>query len=133
MIRKLSLRSSLTALALVAILGVWPSRAQQQSQDQSQQNKDQSQQNQGQSQSDQQQPKKKKGLFGGLKAVTGEKGEQSEATRTAGSKSVGEGQKIANTTPTAADRQALDAVENYSVSPADLKKFQTDGGLQPKQ
>ncbi len=131
MIRKFGLRWCLAVMALAVALGVWPSRAQQQSQDQSQQNKDQNQQNQDQNQSDQQK-KKKKSLFGGLKSVTGEKGEQSEATRTAGSKSVGEGQKIAETTPTATDRQALDAMENYSVSPADLKKFQADGHLQPK-
>lgn len=125
MIRKIGLRCCLALIALAAALGVWPSRAQQQSQDQSQQNKDQNQSDQ--------QKKKKKSLFGGLKSVTGEKGEQSEATRTAGSKSVGEGQKIAETTPTTADRQALDAMENYSVPPADLKKFQADGHLQPKQ
>ncbi len=130
MIRKISLRCCLALIALAVALGVWPSRAQQQSQDQSQQGQDKSQQDQNQGD---QQKKKKKSLFGGLKSVTGEKGEQSEATRTAGSKSVGEGQKIAETTPTGADRQALDAMENYSVSPADLKKFQADGHLQPKQ
>jgi len=125
MIRKCGLRCSLATLALAATLGVWPSRAQQQPQDQPQQNQDQNQ-------SDQQQ-KKKKGRFSGLKALTGQSGEQTEATRTAGSKSVGEGQRIADANPTAADRQALGAMENYSISPADLKKFQTDGGLQPKQ
>jgi hypothetical protein len=99
---------------------------------------DQPQQTQDQSQKDQQQQKKKKkggGFFGGLKAITGESSEQTEATATAGSKSVGEGDgaRIADTTPTAADRRKVSEMENYSVPEKDLKKFQEDGHLVPKK
>lgn len=77
--------------------------------------------------------KAKGGFFGGLKSVTGQSSEQSEETASAGTKGVGEGQKIANVTPTAADRQAVSAMEGYSVPPNDLKKFQQDGHLSPGQ
>ena len=102
------------------------------SQEQSQQGQNQSQ-DQNPSQQDQQQKKKKKGgFFSGLKAVSGESSEQTQATATAGSKSVGEGEKIGSVTPTAADRQQLSAMESYVVSNDVLKKFQQDGHLQPK-
>jgi hypothetical protein len=96
---------------------------------------DQPQEGQGQAEKDQQQKKKKKsgGIFGGLKAITGESSEQTEVTATAGSKSVGEGEKIGNVTPTAADRQQVKAIEDYSVPEKDVKKFREDGHLQPKQ
>ena len=93
---------------------------------------DQPQEGQGQAEKDQQQKKKSGGIFGGLKAITGESSEQTEVTATAGSKSVGEGEKIGNVTPTAADRQQVKAIEDYSVPEKDVKKFQEDGHLQPK-
>lgn len=88
---------------------------------------------QEQAQKDQQKKKKKGGFFGGLKAVTGQSSEQQEATATAGSKSVGEGQKIGDVVPTASDRQQVTGMENYSIPEKDLKKFQDDGHLKPKQ
>jgi len=90
----------------------------------------------GQGQTQKEQPPKKKkggGFFGGLKAITGESAEQTEVTATAGSKSVGEGEKIGNVTPTAADRQQVKAMEDYAVPAPDVKKFQEYGHLQPKQ
>jgi hypothetical protein len=100
-------------------------------QDQSQQ--DQSQQGQGKSDKDQQKKKKKGGFFSGLKAITGESSEQQEVTATAGSKTVGEGEQMGEAKPTAADRQAVTAMENYSIPEKDVKKFQDDGKLKPKQ
>jgi hypothetical protein len=95
-------------------------------QDQSQQ------QDQQQSDKDQKEKKKKKGgFFSGLKAVTGQSSEQQEDTATAGTKGVGEGAQIGNATPSSADRQAVSAMESYSIPPPDLKKFQEDGRLQP--
>jgi len=82
---------------------------------------------------EQQPPKKKKGgFFGGLKAVAGGGSEQTEATRTAGSKTVGEGEQIGDAQPTAADRQAVSGMESYSVPENDLKKFQEAGTLKAK-
>jgi len=94
-----------------------------------------SEQDQDKTQKEQQEKKKKKkgGFFSGLKAITGESSEQQEVTATAGSKTVGEGEQIGNTQPTAADRQAITAMENYSVPQKDLKKFQDDGRLKPQQ
>lgn len=101
-------------------------------QDQPQQGQDQGQGQQTQDQ--QQQPKKKKGgFFGGLKAITGQSSEQQATTQTAGSKTIGEGQKIGEAQPTGADRQKVTAMEKYSVPPNELKKFQEDGHLVPKQ
>jgi hypothetical protein len=100
-------------------------------QDQSQQ--DQSQQSQGTSDKDQQKKKKKGGFFSGLKAITGASSEQQEVTATAGSKTVGEGAQIGEAKPTAADRQAVTTMENYSIPEKDVKKFQDDGQLKPKQ
>jgi hypothetical protein len=77
--------------------------------------------------------KKKGGFFSGLKAITGESSEQQEATRTAGSKTVGEGQQIGDTTPSSADRAQVNAMERYTVPQADLKKFAEDGQLKPEQ
>ncbi len=128
MTRKLALRFSIVALCLANVLGATLVEAQ----DQPQQGQDKSQQDQSQSDQQQQKKKKKGGFFKGLRSVTGESGEQTEATRTAGSKSVGEGQKIAEVTPSGSDWQALDAMEKYSVPSQDLKKFQADGHLQPK-
>jgi hypothetical protein len=94
-----------------------------------------SQPGQEKSQKEKQEKKKKKsgGFFSGLKAVTGESSEQQEVTATAGSKTVGEGERIGDAQPTAADRQAVSAMENYTLSPGDVKKFQDDGQLKPKQ
>lgn len=115
-------------MALAVLVGAALHRVQAASQDQK--NKP----NQDQTQTDQQQKKKKGGLFGGLKKVSGgESGQESAATTSAGSKSVGEGKKIGEMTPTAADRQQVTDMENYSVPGNDLKKFQDDGHLQPKQ
>jgi hypothetical protein len=115
------------ALAFLAGPGA---RAQDQSQSQSQ---SQPQEDQNQPQKDQPQPKKKGGFFKGLKAVTGQSSEQTEDTAAAGSKSVGEGAQIAAVTPTAQARGKVTAMENYSVPDKDLKKFQEDGKLVPKQ
>lgn len=123
MIRKFSIRCCVIAFSFVILLRgtcAW-------SQEQSQQGQEQ--------QTEQQQKKKKKkgGFFSGLKAVTGESGEQTEATRTAGSKSVGEGEKMGNVTPTASDRQQVTALENYSIPADDVKKFQQQGHLEPQK
>lgn len=126
MIRKLKLRFCLYALILMMAIGMVSTGPQSGSLT--------AQQDQQQAQKDEQQKKKKKGgLFGGMKAVTGESSEQQEATATAGSKSVGEGEKIGSVMPTSADRQQVNAMENYSVPQNDLKKFQEDGRLKPKQ
>ncbi|MGD0921193.1 MAG: hypothetical protein ABSA70_05425 [Terriglobia bacterium] len=120
----------LTLLIVFAVLMAWgapPTSPQDQSQP------DQSQQSQEKSDKDQQKKKKGGGFFGGLKAVTGQSSEQQEATRTAGSKTVGEGEQIGDAQPTAADRQAVKAMENYSIPEKDVKKFQDGGQLKPKQ
>lgn len=87
---------------------------------------------QEQTQTNQQQPKKKGGFFGGLKAVTGTSSDQTEDTAAAGSKGVGEGARIADVTPTAADRGKVTAMDNYSIPDKDLKQFQQDGKLAAK-
>jgi hypothetical protein len=94
---------------------------------------EQSSSSQDQAAKDQQQKKKKGGFFGGLKAITGESSEQTEATRTAGSKTIGEGERIGDVQPTADDRQKVNGMEKYSVPEKDLKQFQEDGHLKPKQ
>lgn len=95
---------------------------------------------QDQSTPDQQKPDKQKkekkkggGFFSGLKAVSGSGSEQQEATRTAGSKTVGEGAQIGDAQPSATDRQAVSAMESYSVPAPEVKKFQDDGKLKSKQ
>ena len=94
---------------------------------------DQPQPGQEKSEKEQQQKKKKKGgFFGGLKSITGESSEQQEVTATAGSKTVGEGERIGDVQPTSADRQKVTAMENYSVPEKDLKRFVQDGRLQPQ-
>lgn len=104
-------------------------------QDTSQPNQTQQDQSQqGQEKADKDKKKKKGGgFFGGLKAISGSSSEQQEATRTAGSKTVGEGAQIGDAQPTAADRQAVSAMESYSVAAPEIKKFQDDGKLKPKQ
>lgn len=141
MIKKIIIFPGIFVLALLVALAVsfgpLPHRVQAASQDQKSQQGQQDQKNnpnQDQTQTDQQQKKKKGGLFGGLKKVSGgESGQESAATTSAGSKSIGEGKKIGEITPTAADRQQVTDMENYSVPQSDLKKFQEDGHLQPKQ
>ena len=125
--RILEVGSLLVLLAGLMAWGAPPTSPQDQSQ------QDQSQQGQGKSDKDQQKKKKKGGFFSGLKAITGESSEQQEATRTAGSKTVGEGEQIGDAQPTAADRQAVNAMGNYSIPEKDVKKFQDDGQLKPKQ
>lgn len=141
MIRKIKIPLGIFVLVLLLALavpvGVSLHRLQAASQDQNNQQDQQDQKNkpnQDQTQTDQQQKKKKGGLFGGLKKVSGgESGQESAATTSAGSKSVGEGKKIGEMTPTAADRQQVTDMENYSVPQNDFKKFQDDGHLQPKK
>jgi len=72
----------------------------------------------------------KGGFFTGLKAVSGQGSQQEVATATAGSKSVGEGRKIAEVTPTPADWQAVSEMETLTVSQVDLANFRTEGSLQ---
>jgi len=79
-----------------------------------------------------QQPKKKGGVFGGLKAVTTQSSDQKKETASLGTKGVMDGKEIADKVPTAADKQQVTDMENYSVAQGDLKKFQEDGHLQPK-
>ena len=95
----------------------------------------QDQSQQGQTSDKDQQKKKKKGggFFSGLKAVSGSGSEQQEATRTAGSKTVGEGAQIGDAQPTADDRKTVQAMEAYSIPAPEVKKFQEDGKLKPKQ
>jgi beta-barrel assembly-enhancing protease len=69
-------------------------------------------------------------FFAGLKAISGQGKPQAVATATAGSKSVGEGRKIADATPTSADWQAVSAMETSTVSQADLAAFRAEGRLQ---
>jgi hypothetical protein len=79
-------------------------------------------------------PKKKKGgFFGGLKAISGSSSEQKEATATAGAKTVGEGEEIGNAKPSAADRQAVTGMENYSIPQDELAKFQEEGQLKSNE
>jgi len=126
----------LTGMAVLLAISMPRLRAAQQ--DQQTQQPQQNQQNQpgqGQTQTDQQQPEKKKGgRFSGLKKITDIKS-TSETTSTAsgGSKGISDGKTIADKTPTADDRQQVTAMENYSVPQNDLKKFQDDGHLQPRQ
>ena len=95
---------------------------------------DQPQEGQEKTEKEQTQKKKKRGgFFSGLKAITGESSEQQEVTATAGSKTIGEGEQIGDAKPTAADRQAVTAMENYPLPQNDLKKFQEDGRLKPNQ
>jgi hypothetical protein len=130
--RKLTLLSSL--LVFLLSIGVASARAQDQSQpSQGQQPQGQDQTQQGQDQQQQQPKKKKGGFFGGLKAATGQGSQETEATRTAGSKTIGEGAKIGDVQPTGADRQKVTEMEKYLVPQKDLKKFQDDGHLTPKQ
>ncbi len=137
MIRKFELLSCLCLLLLAMAMGFIPagSTARPQ-QDQTQPDQNQPQPQQDQSQPGQDQPKKKSkkgGFFKGLKAITGQSTEQTQETSTAGTKSVGEGAKIGSVTPTDADRQQLSAMESYTLTDIDMKRFQKDGHLQPKQ
>jgi hypothetical protein len=115
---------------LAALLSAWPARHASAGQE-AQQNQQQGQQEQSQEKSQQAKPKKQGGFFGGLKAVTGSGSEQTSATASAGTKGVGEGAKIGEVTPSAADRQAVTEMETLFVSPQELKKFEEDGHLKP--
>jgi hypothetical protein len=126
----------LTGMALM--FGPALPRLQAAQQDQQTQQPQQDQQNppsQDQTKTDQTQTDQKKGSrFGGLKKVTGsQSAQQTTSTASGGSKGITDGKKLAETTPTAADRQQVTDMENYSVPQPDLKKFQDDGHLQPKQ
>ena len=133
MIRTYFTRRFIVALGLaVAVLAMsLASRAVRAGQDAQQ---GQSDQGQGQSQSQGKQ-KKKGGFLSGVKAMRESSKEQTSATASAGTKGVGDedGQKIANTTPTAADQQAVTAMEKYSLPQGALPKFIEDGNLKPKQ
>jgi hypothetical protein len=120
-------------LAALALVFFSPAVCAGQDAQQGQQQQAQPDQSQGQTQQ-QEKPKKKGGLFGGLKAITGSSSEQSSATASAGTKGVGqEGKKIAELTPSAADIAAVTSMEQFSIPEKDLKKFEQDGHLQPKQ
>ncbi len=127
----------LLALALVATVPlVLSSRRANAGQDaqQGQQQQGQADQGQGQGQGQsQEKPKKKGGIFGGMKAITGTSSEQTSYTASAGAKGVGEGAKIGDVTPTPADRQAVTQMEGYTVAQGDLSKFIDGGKLKPKQ
>lgn len=131
----------LLALAVAAAVTVVPTSirsagpgqdAQQNQQQQGQSDQGQSQ-GQAQSQSQDKQKKKGGGFFGGLKAATGSSSQQTSATVSAGTKGVGEGAQIGDLVPTAADRQAVTQMENYSVAQGDLNQFIQGGHLKPKQ
>ncbi len=106
---------------------------QQSQQDQQTQKDQRNQQNQDQTQTDQQPKKKKGGILGGIKSMTGSSSEQTKETATMGTKGALDGKQIAEMTPTAADRQKVADMENYSIPQGDLKKFQDDGHLQPNK
>jgi hypothetical protein len=118
-------------VALLAALPlIFSSNAVRAGQDAQQGQQPQGQQDQGQTQQ-QEKPKKKGGFFGKMKAVTGGSSEQTSATASAGTKGVGEGQKIANLTPTAADIAAVTSMEQFTIPAPALKKFEQDGHLKP--
>jgi hypothetical protein len=138
--RKISLVIIAVALALAAAALVVRSARQlradpqdQPSQNQQAQQPRPSQQDAGQATQDQKPSEKNKTLSSGTKAVTGKSPEQIQAAGTANATGIGEGEKISNMHPTAADRQQVTDMENYSVPPKDLKKFEDDGRLQPKK
>jgi hypothetical protein len=145
LIRKIKIQIGIVALAFFMALAALVSpplpqlqAAQQDQQNQQPQQNQQDQQNQptrDQTQTDQQQPDKKKGgRFSGLKKITsGQSASETTSTASGGSKGISDGKKIGEMTPTAADRQQVTDMENYSVPQNDLKKFQDDGHLQPKQ
>ena len=102
-------------------------------QDQSTQSPPQQDQSQQWQQTEKEKKKKRGGgFFGGMKAITGSSSEQTSATASAGTKGVGEGAQIGDAQPTAADRQAVSAMETYSVPAPEVKKFQDDGKLKSK-
>lgn len=125
---------ALAFLAVLAWVTTQPLRAAQDAQQSPPQDQGQSQ-NQGQTQTQtQQKPKKSGGFFKGLTKITGgQSGQETSATASAGAKGVGEGQQIGEVTPTPADRQAVTAMEGYSLSQGDLNKFIQDGNLKSKQ
>lgn len=127
---------ALAFLAVLAWVTTQPLRAVQDAQQSPPPDQGQSQsQDQTQTQTQtQEKPKKKGGFFKGLTKVTGgQSGQETSATASAGTKSVGEGDKISDLTPTAADRQAVTAMEGYSLPQGDLNKFIQDGNLKSKQ
>jgi hypothetical protein len=126
-------RYALAVAVLVGLPLVFLSRKARAAQDNQQSQQTQQQGQQAQDQSQQQKPKKKSGFFSGLKEVTGSSSEQTSATASAGAKGIGDGEKIGNVTPTAADRKAVTAMDNYSVPQGDLSKFIQDGHLNSKQ
>ncbi|MGE5326655.1 MAG: hypothetical protein ACM3NO_06420 [Deltaproteobacteria bacterium] len=94
----------------------------------------QGQSNQGQGQQ-QDKTKKKGGFLSGVKAMRESSKEQTSATASAGTKGVDneDGQKIAETTPTPADHQAVAAMDSYTLPQGALPKFIEGGRLKPKQ
>lgn len=127
---------ALAFLAVLAWVATQPLRAAQDAQQSPPQDQGQSQ-NQGQTQTQtqtQQKPKKSGGFFKGLTKITGgQSGQETSATASAGAKGIDEGKKMAELTPSAADIAAVTSMEQYAIPAADLKKFQQDGHLQPKQ
>ena len=108
--------------------------AQQDQQNQPDQQNQQTPQNQDKGQQDQQQSDQKKSRFGGLKKITGSQStQQTTSTASGGSKGITDGKKLAEVNPTPQDKQQVTDMENYSIPQPDVKKFQDDGHLQPKQ
>jgi cytoskeletal protein RodZ len=91
------------------------------------------QQDPNQSQTDQKAKKKKGGIFSDTNDVNTQSSDQKKLTASAGTRGALDGKQIADKTPSAADKQQVTDMENYSVPQGDLKKFQDDGHLQPKQ
>jgi opacity protein-like surface antigen len=120
--------------ALAVIASVFVARAVRAGQD-TQQGQQQGQSDQGQGQGQSQEKQKKKGGFlSGVKAMTESSKEQTSATASAGTKGIGDqGTKVAEVTPTPADRQAVTQMESFTLPQGDLSKFIEAGHLQPKQ
>lgn len=122
--------SPLAMALLAALLCAWPFAAARAAQD-APQNPPQGQQEQNQNAKPQQKQEKKGGFFEGMKAITGSSSAQTSYTASAGAKGVGEGKKIGNVTPTAADRQAVTNMERFFIPPQEVRKFDQEGHLKP--
>ncbi len=97
---------------------------------------DQQNQTGNQDQSQEKSKKKKTSFWGDVAGkVSGSSSQQTSETAAATTKGVGDedGQKIAAVTPTAADQQAVKAMESYALPQGALPKFIEGGHLKPKQ
>jgi hypothetical protein len=120
---------TLAVTLAAAVLLAWPPRTVRAGQEA--QSPPPGQQEQNQKTSQQAKPEKKGGFFDGMKPVTGSSSAQTSYTASAGAKGVGEGKKIGEVAPTAADRQAVTEMERYFIPPQEVKKFDQDGNLKP--